>query len=263
MSAVARREGALATGRRITEESPSAAAESFAVVIPALNEAACIGAAVARVRRAPGVEDVVVVDGGSEDGTAALARRAGARVLASAPGRGVQMNAGARAARGSTLVFLHADCELPPAAFESMRAVLQRGHDAGVFAIDYGSPHPLLRLLSALSRLRTRWTEFGEAALFVRRERFESIGGFPNWPLFEDVEILARLRRRGRLGRARGSVRASPRRYLRRGVVRQQLLVLHLYALYHLGVSPSNLQRRYGCAQEAGRNPRALEGAGV
>jgi hypothetical protein len=155
------------------------------------------------------------------------------------------MNAGARRARAANLVFLHADCRLPPGAFDSMARVFAAGHGAGLFAIDYASPHPLLRLLSRLSHLRSPWTEFGEAGLFLRRRLFEEIGGFPEWPLFEDLEILVRLRRRTSIGRARGCVQASPRRYLERGVWRQQGLNLLLYGLFQLGVSPARLARAY------------------
>lgn len=147
--------------------------------------------------------------------------------------------------RGETLVFLHADCCLPAHAFDAMLDVLDQGYDAGLFAVDYGAPHPVLRMMSRLSSWRTPWTEFGEGALFVRRARFEQLRGFPEWPLFEDVHLLARLRRLDTLGRARGAVRASPRRFERRGVLRQLLRNVLLLGLFHLGVSPHHLARLY------------------
>jgi rSAM/selenodomain-associated transferase 2 len=218
---------------------------AFSVVIPTLREAAIIEQSVAFVRAQAGVEDVVVVDAGSDDATAARARLAGARVLQAPRGRGAQMNAGARAARSPNLIFMHADCRLPECACDAMSQVLDRGCVAGTFAIDYASRHPLLRLVSSLSRVRSRWTEFGEATLFVRRDDFERVGGFPAWPLFEDVEILTRLRRLGRVGRAHGRVQASPRRYLQRGVWRQQSLNVVLYTLFRFGFPPARLQRLY------------------
>jgi len=243
----------VATQRSITRphrDQPSrGSVPTFSVVIPTLEEAALIGGAVAALRQDARVVEVIVADGGSHDATCALARAAGARVVPSAAGRGVQMNAGARVAEATVLAFVHADCRLPPGAFDAMCAVLSRGDDAGVFAIDYRSPHPLLRLVSLLSHLRGPWTEFGEAALFVRRTRFESLGGFPPWPLFEDVDLLARLRRARTLGRARGEVAVSPRRYLQRGVLRQQAWNVLLLALFRLGFAPERLQKWYeGCS---------------
>ncbi|MFQ5599882.1 MAG: TIGR04283 family arsenosugar biosynthesis glycosyltransferase [Candidatus Krumholzibacteriia bacterium] len=229
--------------------------DSFCVIIPTLHEAGIIFETVSHARSFPDVAEVVVVDGGSGDGTVDRALLAGARVLRAPRGRGSQMNAGAHASRAPNLVFLHADCRLPRTAFTAMRSVFARGHQAGVFAIDYGSPHLLLRLVAALSSLRTPWTQFGEAALFVRREHFSAVGGFPDWPFFEDVEVLSRLRRRGKLGRADGRVLASPRRYEKRGVWRQQLLNLLLYTLFRFGIPPHRLLRLYEGGRLARRVP--------
>ena len=250
--------------RRISDASRSDSREararrppSFGVIVPALDEADVITATVQRLRDSASVVDVVVADGGSTDGTVDAARRAGARVVVAPAGRGAQMNRGAAHVRGDTLLFLHADCRLPSNAFELMVDVLHTGRDAGLFAVDYEGSSRLLRLVSRLSHLRTRWTEFGEGALFVRRARFERLGGFPEWPLFEDVALLARLRAAGTLGRARGRVTASPRRYLRRGVLRQLLLNATLYGLFHLGVSPRRLHDWY----EGGERRRVPAGA--
>jgi hypothetical protein len=155
------------------------------------------------------------------------------------------MNAGARAAVNDHLLFLHADCRLPPDAFDAIHEVFSRGHTAGVFSIDFGSPHVILWTLSRLSRWPTRWTQFGEGALFIQRATFEAVGGFPDWPLMEDVEILRRLRRRTPVIPARRSVRASPRRFLENGVTRQMLRNLLCYALFQLGMAPERLLRWY------------------
>jgi rSAM/selenodomain-associated transferase 2 len=234
--------------RRLQHESQGgrgASGDGFAIVVPTLEEAATIVETIAHLRAFPEVSEIVIVDGGSRDGTAARARTAGALVLEARRGRGAQMNVGARATTAPTLVFLHADCRLPPGAFDAMQRVLHGGCDAGVFGIRYDSRHPLLRLVGALSCLETRLTQFGEAALFVRRERFDEVGGFPEWPLFEDVDILSRLRRAGGVGRARGRVLTSARRYESCGILRQQLHNGLLLLLYHLGVSPERLSRRY------------------
>lgn len=214
--------------------------------MPALDEAETIAAAVEHVQQLAGRPELVVVDGGSRDATVERARAAGARVLASPAGRGRQMNAGARATRAGTLLFLHADCVLPPDAPRAVREVLDAGCGAGLFPVRFDAPHPLLQLVGALSRLESRCTSFGEGALFVRRDVFQRVGGFPDWPLFEDVEMLLRLRRTTRVGKARGAVLTSARRYRAHGVWRQQCLDIGLFALWHLGVSPERLARIYG-----------------
>jgi rSAM/selenodomain-associated transferase 2 len=217
----------------------------LAIVIPTLDESALVADAVRRARALEGAPEVVVADGGSLDGTPDIAGAAGAMVITAAGGRGPQMNAGARATRAGTLLFLHADCELPRGAVEAIHRVMTHGHGAGLFRVRYASHHPLLRLAGALTRFETPLTSFGEAALFVRRELFEAVGGFPEWPLFEDVEILSRLRRATHVGRAEGEVVASARRFAARGVLRQQAANSVLLALYHLGVSPQRLRRLY------------------
>jgi rSAM/selenodomain-associated transferase 2 len=194
-----------------------------------------------------------VADGGSRDATVALARAAGARVIEAPRGRGPQMNAGARATRTAIVLFLHADCALPPGAVDDARQTLADGHGAGIFRVRYSSNHVLLRLSGAATRWETPLTSFGEGALFVQREVFESVGGYPDWPLFEDVELLRRLRRVTRIGRARGTVHASARRFQARGVWRQQLTNAVVLAAFRLGVPPQRLMRLY----DGGRNQDA------
>ena len=219
--------------------------DGFAVIVPVLDEAGMITDTIAHLRTFTDIREIVVVDGGSRDATVPLARRAGAHVLDASLGRGAQMNAGARASKSGTLVFLHADCRLPPRAFDAMREVLARGQRAGVFGIRYSSTHPLLRLIGALSCLETPLTQFGEGALFVCRELFESVGGFPEWPLMEDVGMLSKLRRAGGVGRATGRVLASARRYSKCGIWRQQFRNGILLLLFHIGVSPQRLSHYY------------------
>ena len=223
----------------------SARGAGVCVVIPTWDEAAGIAATVAHVRAIGPEAQVCVADGGSRDATVAHARAAGAQVIDTPRGRGAQMNAGARATSAPVLLFLHADCRLPPDAFTAVHAVLSRGYEAGGFSIRYSSSHPLLRVVGWLSHLESRFTSFGEGALFVRRAAFEAVGGFPEWPLFEDVELRARLRRRRRLGRATGTVLASPRRYEAHGVWRQQWRNISLYFRYSTGTPPAQLVARY------------------
>jgi rSAM/selenodomain-associated transferase 2 len=223
----------------------------LSVVVPVLDEAQRIRDHLVALRALPGVDEIVVVDGGSRDGTAAIARDvAGVRVLSAPRGRGVQLNVGARAACGDVLLFLHADAALPPdAASWVAGALADPGVVAGAFrlrTVADGGPHwlaPFLRLADLRARL-TR-LPYGDQAVFVRRTAFERVGGFPDQPLMEDVELARRLRRLGRIRTVAGVVRVSGRRFLASPV--RAVLAMRLFPLlYRLGVPPARLARLYG-----------------
>jgi rSAM/selenodomain-associated transferase 2 len=218
------------------------------VVIPVLNEVSNLERLLPRLGAAcPGAE-IIVVDGASRDGSREVAQRHGARVLSSAQGRAQQMNAGAAVAAGDTLVFLHADTELPPKALLAIEAALQDAEVVGGrFDVRLDSPRPLLRLVAALMNARSRLTGIatGDQAIFVRRSVFESLGGYAGIPLMEDVEFTSRLRRTGRLACLRLAVTTSARKWEREGVLRTILLMWSLRVLYWLGVSPARLHRWY------------------
>ena len=217
----------------------------FSVVIPALNEAANLAATLDSVRaQEPEPIDVIVVDGGSTDGTPDLARSLGATVLASDPGRAYQMNAGAEAAQGDALLFLHADTRLPTGALKAAAEALDAA-DAGCFRLRFDRSSFWLRVWTLPVWMRwTPWA-FGDRALFVRRTAFSAVGGFPAWPLFEDVEIVKRLAARGRFAFLPLAVTTSARRYERNGRIRQQLRNLSLWGRWWLGAGPDGLADRY------------------
>lgn len=220
---------------------------TVSVIVPTLNEADNIAACVASVRaqRGGGETEVVVVDGGSTDGTVAVAAPL-ASVLASPPGRAVQMNAGARRAGGNVLLFLHADSRLPAGALAAVRdALADPDVPGGTFTLRFDDAAPLLRLYAACTRLRFALFHFGDAGIFVRSAVFERLGGFRQIPLMEDVDFLRRLRRAGRLALVPRPVTTSARRFRRGGIVRQQLLNAALVAAFSLGVSPARLARWY------------------
>lgn len=220
----------------------------LSVVIPTLNEEAALPATLASVcRSAPGCE-VVVVDGGSQDRTLQVAREApGVRVITAEQGRGSQMNAGAAAASGDALLFLHADTHLPPNAGGLVTEALRKaGVVGGSFVLAFDASHPLLWISSLPSHLNLPWATYGDQAFFCRREAFDRAGGFPPHPLFEDVALQARIRRLGRCVKIRRPVTTSARRFLRVGVLRQQLLNVVLLVAFHLGVSPGRLAAWYG-----------------
>jgi rSAM/selenodomain-associated transferase 2 len=226
----------------------------LSVIIPTLDEEAALAATLESARRSAPDSEIVVVDGGSRDRTREVARGVrGVRVMTAERGRGLQMNAGAAAARGDVLLFLHADTHLPPDAGALVAAALEDGGViGGSFVLGFDAFHPLLWLSSIPSHLNLPWATYGDQALFCRREAFEEAGGFPPDPLFEDVALQSRIRRIGRCVKVRRRVTTSSRRFLRVGVLRQQLLNLTLLAAYHLGVSPGRLAAWYG-REPAGR----------
>ena len=217
----------------------------LSVVIPALDEAALIGGAVASAFAA-GAFEVIVADGGSADGTAALARAAGARVAAGARGRGPQLNLGARAARGAALCFLHADARLAPGAGRQAAAALADPRVAGGnFRVRFG-PSLHGRALAAVYRaIRRLGVCYGDSAIFCRREAFEAIGGFPPHPIMEDLAFFRALRRRGRTVCLTSPVDASPRRWERGGIAQAWASWLVIQSLWCARVPPARLAVLY------------------
>ena len=221
----------------------------LSIIVPALDEAAGIAATLERLRplRAVGHE-VLVVDGGSADATAAVAAPLADRVLEAPRGRASQMNAGAAAASGDVLVFLHADTRLPAGADRLiLDGLAARGRLWGRFDVRIEGTHPLLGVVAWLMNRRSRWTGIatGDQAMFARRDAFAAVGGFPPLALMEDVALSARLKRLGRPLCIRARVVTSGRRWERHGVVRTILLIWWLRLRYFLGASPERLAQAY------------------
>jgi rSAM/selenodomain-associated transferase 2 len=221
----------------------------LSIVVPALDEARAIEACLEAVQpaRCAGAE-VIVVDGGSGDATRALAAPLADRVIDAPRGRASQMNAGARAAAGDTLLFLHADTVLPPGALEAMRAGLEGSARAwGRFDVSIAGADPLLALVALAMNARSRATGIatGDQAIFARRAAFEAAGGFPPIPLMEDVALSKALRRLSPPLCLRERVVTSGRRWERRGTLRTIVLMWRLRLAYALGADPHRLARRY------------------
>jgi rSAM/selenodomain-associated transferase 2 len=225
---------------------PGDAGGGISVVVPALNEAGGIVAAL-RSAREPGVREIVVVDGGSSDDTRRLAATAANRVLSSPRGRAVQMNAGAAAASGEVLLFLHADTRLPAGFAAAVLDAIAAGAIGGRFDVALEGAHRFLPVVAWLMNQRSRLTGIstGDQALFVRREVFERLGGFAPLPLMEDVELTTRLRREGPLAALRQRVTTSARRWEENGVTRTILLMWALRLAWACGAAPERLARVY------------------
>ncbi len=193
----------------------------------------------------PGIDEVLVIDGGSEDATVEIASRY-VRVLNGTRGRARQMNAGAIAASGDVFVFLHADTRLPDDAVEVITRALSDPEVAGgCFRTTFDDDSIWMRIWSW--RLWMRWHRlaFGDRAPFIRRHVFEEIGGFPDQPMFEDLDLVRKLRKEGRFVLLDEPVETSARRFHRHGAFRQQITNTALWIGWVLGLSSHRLKRFY------------------
>lgn len=229
---------------------------TISVIIPTFNEACGIRETLTRVRSGSDVE-VIVSDGGSSDGTPALARDLADRVVASPPGRGRQMNTGVRACRGDILLFLHADTLLPPGWDMMIREIISDGGIAGgAFDLGIASERPGLAWIARAASWRSRLTRvpYGDQAPFVRRTVFEAIGGYPEIPIMEDVAFARKLKRAGRIRFIARPVSTSARRWENEGVLFTTLRNWAIVTCFLAGVAPERLARWY-------RDVRAEKGA--
>ncbi len=219
----------------------------ISVIVPTLDEAEALRDTLASARH--DAQELIVVDGGSRDGTAELARRCGARVITAERGRARQMNAGARLATSGLLLFLHADTRLPPGFGDELRRVLAEPDvAAGAFRLAIADASHMMRAIERGANWRAHFLQrpYGDQALFLTAERFRSLGGFPDLPIMEDYEMIRRLRRTGRVRIASSCVHTSPRRWCSQGPLRTTVLNQLAVAAYLLGVSPDRIARMTG-----------------
>jgi rSAM/selenodomain-associated transferase 2 len=215
------------------------------VIIPALNEEGTIISSLQSVANQAGDMEVIVVDGGSTDRTRQVAQPY-ARVVQSEQGRGAQMNLGAQESRGEVLLFLHADSQLPPDALSQLKRVLGNPQTiGGTFMLRFDSPKFLLRLIAFFTRFRFRYFHYGDQGIFVRRAVFDQMGGFKRIPLMEDLDFFQRLHKVGRVVLLKQPVTTSARRFLKNGILQQQLLNVFLVFLYLLGAKSETLLKWY------------------
>ena len=221
---------------------------NIAVVIPALNEASTIERVVesAMGPGAGGVVEVVVVDGGSQDETRERASSAGARVLDTQRGRARQLQVGTRATKSDVVLFLHADTVLPSGWAQSVAAALDDpGVVGGAFRLKFDERDMRIRLVewTARARIAVLAFPFGDQAIFVRRDVLEAIGGIPDVPVMEDVDLVRAMKKRGRLALLRDTATTSARRYLEGGVLRTSVMHFLAFSAWRLGMDRARLAR--------------------
>ncbi|WBA43532.1 TIGR04283 family arsenosugar biosynthesis glycosyltransferase [Hymenobacter canadensis] len=222
---------------------------TISIIIPTYNEAANIGRLVQELRHygSAGATEILVVDAHSPDGTAELARQAGATVLAAPrPGRAAQMNHGAAHATGDIFYFVHADVQIHPDFAATIRQAVADGYPAGCYRFRFDSEHPLLRFNSYGTRFEGIMSRGGDQTLFVTRELFGQLGGFrERFVVMEDFDIIQRIRRVARFLIVPQDVVVSARKYEHNSWLRVQVANLTAFSLYFLKVSPVRIARTY------------------
>ncbi|MEH2377189.1 TIGR04283 family arsenosugar biosynthesis glycosyltransferase [Nostoc sp.] len=219
----------------------------ISIIIPTLNEAGNIKEAIATTQPSTNIE-IIVVDAGSKDGTVEMAQLLGIKVISSSSGRAVQMNAGALAASGDILLFLHADTRLPAGFDEMIRTALQQpGTVAGAFNLRIDALLLSLRWVEWGVKMRSHFYQmpYGDQAIFLTKAMFQQMGGFPELPIMEDFELMRRLKRTGCIVIIPTPVVTSARRWLQKGVFKTTLLNQLVIIAYLLGVSPERICRWY------------------
>lgn len=220
----------------------------LSIVVPTLNEQQTVGRLLGDLRRLTTPHEVIVVDGGSTDLTADVARAAGARLLVSEPGRGLQLGAGASAARSPLLLFIHADVRLDDGALALLDEIsVARPACAMAFRLRIDAAGISYRLIEWATNLRSRLLSlpYGDQGLVVRREDYIRAGGYPALPLMEDVALIRRLRRVTRVHLLDAAVKVSARRWQADGPVRRMLKNWVLMARFLTGTPPERLAPRY------------------
>ncbi|MCI0442600.1 TIGR04283 family arsenosugar biosynthesis glycosyltransferase [bacterium] len=232
----------------------------FSVIIPTLNEAKFIRTTIQHIRDLDESVEIIIADGESSDETVQLCQKAKVDVEFAKRGRGSQCNTGAAKASGDVLLFLHADTFLPENAFELMTNYFSDHNiQIGTFRLAFDSRNAMLRFYCSFTKFDSMFTRFGDQCIVIRKSFFNEIGGFPDWPLFEDVHLLRLARRRTKIISFPSKVITSARRFVARGIIRTQILNGFLLLLYLFGVSPILLANWYAVRNSEQLNLQALQ----
>ncbi len=218
----------------------------ISVIIPVLNEAKILDQSLSRLAPQLKGHELIIVDGGSSDKTVLIAKKYG-QVISAERGRARQSNAGAGAASGDILLFLHADVWLDSGAIEGVETAIAAGYIGGAFKQRIEGEHPLYRLIERAADFRAKWLRifYGDGGIFIGRSHFDRIGGFPNIPIMEEVELSRKLRRHGEATLVEPMIHISPRRWQKNGIIRTTLINWLITLLYLLRVPPNHLAKLY------------------
>lgn len=222
--------------------------EKISIIIPVLNEAKNLPKTLGEIQNTATNIEIIIVDGGSQDNTIEIALVAGVKVLHSQPGRALQMNAGAAIATGTILLFLHGDTQLPNGFDTLIRETLAQGTPiAGAFELKINADLPGLRFVEWAANCRSRYLQmpYGDQGIFLRRETFQAVGGFPVSPIMEDFELIRRLRKTGKIAIVPAAIVTSGRRWQTFGVLKTTIINQVIVLAYFLGVSPERLRQWY------------------
>jgi len=222
--------------------------KSISIIIPILNEAENIDNLMANLEQLTGDFEVVFCDGGSTDDTVAIIDNRFTVVTSPVKGRAYQMNAGARASSGDTLFFLHADSVLPVETISEIHCVLAKGHDVGCFKIAFDSRNFWMKCCGFFSnlRVRTRNIAFGDQGIFIKKELFEKIGGFPKLPLMEDYKLSITLKEQGyKIGMTNKKLITSERRFVKNGRLKTMWKMQRLQAMFRAGKDINEIASMY------------------
>ena len=220
--------------------------ESISVIIPILNEAKILEKTLSQLQSELGQHELIVVDGGSTDGSVHIAEKYG-RVITSELGRAKQLNTGAASATGDILIFLHADVWVEPGALASVATALSSGYIGGGFQQKIDGTHFLYRAIEIAGNIRGKYLKvfYGDSGIFLKRADFEKIGGFPEVPILEEMEFSKKLRQLGKTTLVTPHIHISARRWETKGILRTTLNNWLITLLYFLKFSPAQLAKLY------------------
>ncbi|MGK7922434.1 MAG: TIGR04283 family arsenosugar biosynthesis glycosyltransferase [Trichodesmium sp.] len=219
----------------------------ISIIIPVLNEVSTIAQTISTAQTAKNIE-IIVVDGGSNDGTIELLKSLNLKVLTGLRGRSIQMNCGAKVATGNILLFLHGDTFLPSNYDELLQEILAKpGTIAGAFELGIRGKNRNLRIVEKIVNWRSRYLQmpYGDQGIFLLAQVFEEIGGFPEIPIMEDFELIRKLRKRGKIGIVSAPVLTSGRRWQKLGIFKTTIINQVIIIAYLLGISPKILVKLY------------------